>query len=195
MVSSIVCWGGAVSVYENEQLIGQSSLRSTQSGQPFSVGMGPDSKVRLRREVISKSKDMQGGNVREEQAVKLVIANYHENPIRVRLFDRIPLSTDQQNVAVEYSKSGPDLSLDPLYRRTLLPKNILRWDLDVPKSRYGANAFDHKYSFQVVYDKSSVLSIAFRQVSSDLEELDEMLYNLNVLSGGGGMVVWVVYGW
>lgn len=52
---------------------------------------------------------------------------------------------------------------------------------------YGANAFDHEYAFQVVYDKSSVLSIAFWQVSSDLKELDEMLYNLNVLSGGGGM--------
>jgi uncharacterized protein (TIGR02231 family) len=179
--------GGTVRVYEDEQLVGQTSLRSTQSGQPFSVGMGPDAKVRARRELVSKSKDTQGGNVREEQSIKLVIANYHSNPIRVRLFDRIPLSTDQQTVAIEYSKTSPVLSKDQLYLRTLLPKNILRWDLEVPQSRFGANAFDHHYAYQIVHDKSSVLSIAFRQVSSDLEELDELLYDLEVLSSGGGM--------
>lgn len=179
--------GGVVRVYEDEKLIGQSSLRSTQSGQPFSVGMGPDAKVRVRRELVSKAKDMQGGNVREEQSIKLVVANYHENPIRVRLFDRIPLSTDQQNIAIEYSKPSPVLSADPLYRRTLFPRNILRWDLEVPASRFGAHAFDHNYSFQMVHDKSLELSIAFRQVSSDLEELDELLYDLEIMSGGGGM--------
>jgi uncharacterized protein (TIGR02231 family) len=179
--------GGVVRVYEDEKLIGQSSLRSTQSGQPFSIGMGPDAKVRVRRELVSKAKDMQGGNVREEQSIKLVVANYHANPIRVRLFDRIPLSTDQQNVAIEYAKSSPALSADPLYRRTLFPRNILRWDLEVPASQFGAHAFDHSYAFQMVHDKSLELSIAFRQVSSDLEELDELLYDLEVMSGGGGM--------
>ncbi|MCU0711590.1 MAG: mucoidy inhibitor MuiA family protein [Pirellula sp.] len=178
---------GSVRVYENNRLIGRSRLRSIQSGQPFSMGIGPDAKVRVRRELVNKNRETQGGNVRAEQEIKLVVANYHDYPIRVQLFDRIPFSNDQQNAAVEYSALSPALSNDPLYRRTLFPRNILRWDLDIPATRFGANAFDHNYAFHVVHEKSSELNVAFRQASGDLQELDELLDDLDTMSGGGGM--------
>ncbi len=102
-------------MYENDRLIGQSSLRPVQAGQPFSIGIGPDAKVRVRRELVKKNRETQGGNVREEQEVKLVLANYHDYAIRVHLFDRIPFSNNQQNAAIEYSAVNPPLSDDPLY--------------------------------------------------------------------------------
>ncbi len=67
----------------------------------------------------------------------------------------------------------------------MLPRNILRWDLDIPATRFGANAFDHVYSFHVVHEKSSELNVAFRQVSGDLKELDELVRQIDTLSGGG----------
>ncbi|XZE21937.1 DUF4139 domain-containing protein [Pirellulaceae bacterium SH449] len=178
---------GKVLVYQDQQFVGHTSLRSTPSGQPFFIGLGADANVRTRRELIGKSREMQGGNTREEHSIKVVVANYYNHSIKLRLLERMPLPVEQREATAEYSPSSPELSSDPLYRRTLFPRNVLRWDLEIPESCFGAKAFDHKYSYSLVYDKSAELNIAFQEVVTDINKLEEIMYSLDTMSMGGGM--------
>lgn len=176
--------GGTASVYLDDRFVGRCELPTTASGQKLVVGFGADQQVRIRRELRDKKDVLRGGNRNLEFTYRLVAANFKDQSVRVRLYDRMPVATETRDVIVNVSDTTQPLSEDGLYLRVARDKGILRWDLDVPASRHGENAFDVEYTYNLDFDKNSVLTTEglAQQTNADL------FYQRNSGGGmGGGM--------
>ncbi|MEO1526965.1 MAG: DUF4139 domain-containing protein [Planctomycetota bacterium] len=148
--AAIHLMSGDAQVIVNGRAIGKASIPATSAGGVLAIGLGVDRRVRTRRELLSRSETVQGGNQVDQLHYRLVIANFHDSPIAVRLFDRLPLAAGEGDVSVELlAEDAKILSADGRYRRMQQPTGVLRWDLDVPAKRFGSDAYDHEYRFSI----------------------------------------------
>jgi uncharacterized protein (TIGR02231 family) len=161
---------GPASIYLDDRFVGMMTLPTTAAGQLLTIGFGADGQVRTRRELVSKQDSVQGGNKRLQSTYKLVINNFKDTAIRVRLLDRIPVSGQLQQTGVSLGETSSPISEDALYARMRQPMGILRWDLEVPASRHGSEAFDVTYDYTVEFDRSKILSVPATR-PSDLTEM------------------------
>lgn len=173
--------GGDATVFLDGRFVGRTTLPPTAAGGEFAVGLGADRQVRTRRELMTRSASIKGGNRLSKLEYRLVISNYHSNEIKIRLYDRVPISSDAGTVnVVTDSATLGTLSDDAKYRRMQRPTGILRWDLAIPAKRFGSDAYDHHYSYTVEVDRTRSV------VSNDVEEQMRNDLRFNG-SGGGGM--------
>ena len=170
---------GPASIYLDDQFVGRTEIPSTANGQLLTIGFGADPQVRTRRELMDKQENVQGGNLQLQFAYRLVINNFKDRPIKLRLLDRMPVTREQQQLSVSLDDSQQPLSDDALYNRVERPQGVLRWDLTVPAGRHGSQAFDVQYGYSAEFDRSHVLSAA--------DMLEEMQADYrDIPSGGGG---------
>ncbi|GAA5506269.1 mucoidy inhibitor MuiA family protein [Novipirellula caenicola] len=171
---------GDADVYLNEKFIGRTTLPPTAAGQRFRIGFGADRQVRTRRELMSRDSSVHGGNQRVSLKYRLVVSNYHNTAIPIRLLDRIPLATENESISVSLAADvATQLSTDPLYLRMQRPTGILRWDLEIPAERFGSNAYDFEYSFTIEHDREK------RIVGDRMLEQMRSDYRFENSSGGG----------
>lgn len=175
---------GPATVYLDDRFVGTMSLPTTASGQLMTLGFGADGQVRTRRELVSKDESVQGGNKRLKSSYKLVVNNFKDQPISVRLLDRIPVSGQSQQTSIELGETSTPLSDDALYARVQRPMGILRWDLDIAASRHGSDAFDVTHSYSVEFDRNRVLSVP-PPTAQDVTEMN--MDGMGGGMGGGGM--------
>ena len=174
--------GGPAAVYLDDRFVGHTQIPSTASGQRLTVGFGADQQVRTRRELIDKQEDLQGGNRQLKFVYRLVLANFKDQAVQVRLFDRMPITRQEQQLSVSLDTPQQALSTDALYQRLLRRNGILRWDLTVPAGRHGSNAFDVQYSYTMAFDRSRV-----PVTQSMLSEMQSDYQNMQMPGGMGGM--------
>ncbi len=150
---------GPASIYLDDRFVGMMTMPTTASKQKLLVGFGADGQVRTRRELVEKSDAIQGGNRKLGFQYRLVLTNFKEREVEVRLLDRIPLSSQAEQIRVVLGDVSPALSEDKLFERVQKPFGLLRWDLTLEKSTYGSDATDVTYSYSVEFDRSQVLSV------------------------------------
>ncbi len=174
---------GPADVYLDSKFVGRVDLPPTAEGQTLTVGFGSDRQVRTRRELLSRHEVITGGNRKSDLQYRLVISNYHRQPIEVRLLDRIPLASKDNTINITLSSEElKRLSPDPLYQRIQKPTGILRWDLTVPASRFGSSAYDYEYGYSVEHDREQTL------VGDDLVQRMQDDLQFDSINGGmGGM--------
>jgi hypothetical protein len=147
---------GPAMVYSDDRFVGRVELPSTASGQRLTIGLGADLQVRTRRELVDRQETLKGGNRQVTFGYRLVIANFKDQPLEVRLLDRMPHARQSQHLSVKLNDPKTPLSQDALYQRVSQPAGILRWDLSVPADRHGSKAFDVDYSFTIEFDRSRI---------------------------------------
>ena len=174
--------GGVATVYLEDRLIGDMELRPIASGQKITVGLGVDPQIRLRRELIEKTERLNGGNRQIQFFYKLVAANFKDEKVSIRMYDRMPHSSDAQSISVKLGKLERPISSDPLYLRMQRPKGILRWDTTLEPRTFGAKANDLKYDFVLEFDKNQTPVTDF----SDAEIIAEYGKARLRQEGGGG---------
>ena len=183
---SIGLLGGPASVYLDDRFVGLTNVPSTASGQQLVVGFGADQQVRTRRELRAKQDTIRGGNRNLEFTYRLVLSNFKDKAVKLRLYDRMPVSNEAREVAVVLGKTTEELSQDPLYERIGRQRGILRWDLEIPANRNGGQAFDTEYTYSLEFDRNSQLDTA----SSREEMQTDFLFDQNAGgmggTGGGG---------
>ncbi|QEF96490.1 hypothetical protein Mal15_05180 [Stieleria maiorica] len=173
--------GGEATVFLDGRFVGRTTLPPTATGGEFAIGLGADRQVRTRRELLSRDESIQGGNRLSRLEYRLVINNYHNDEIDIRLYDRIPITSDSGTVnVVTDSGSLGQLSGDAKYLRMQRPTGILRWDLTIPAKRFGSNAYDHHYHYTIEMDRTQ--SIISNDVVQQMQ--NDLRFNQ---SGGGGM--------
>ncbi len=150
---------GPASIYLDDRFVGMMNMPTTASKQKLLIGFGADGQVRTRRELIEKSDAIQGGNRKLGFEYRLVLTNFKERDVTVRLLDRIPLSSQAEQIRVTLGDVSPAQSDDKLFERAQKPFGLLRWDLTLGKSTYGGDATDVKYSYSVEFDRSQALSV------------------------------------
>ncbi len=173
--------GGDGAVYLDDKFVGNTVLPTTASGQRLTVGFGADGQVRTRRELLEKKDSVQGGNRRLEFNYRLVVSNFKDSDVTLRVLDRMPITNQSQQINVMLSPPKLPLSEDKLYQRVLRPLGILRWDVSIPSSRFGSDAFDIEYNYSIEFDRNRTLS-----VPDGSDQASQGMRDLSVPSMGGG---------
>lgn len=173
---------GSADVYLENKFVGRVQVPPTAAGQKLTIGFGNDRQVRTRRELLSRDEVIKGGNRRSELVYRLVISNYHTQPVAIRLLDRIPITAQDDSINLTLSAHETNrLSDDPLYLRMQRPTGILRWDIDVPGDSFGDKAYDHEFGYSIEHDREQTL------VSDDLAEKTQEDLHFDSTNMGGGM--------
>jgi hypothetical protein len=146
--------GGPVTVYLDGRFVGHAALPTIARGQSFVMGFGTDPQLRARRELVDKTEAVQGGNRELAFKYRLVIENYKDTPVKVRLLDRIPVSEREGDVRVTLGEMKDKLSEDKVYLRIERPKGILRWEIDVPGKAFGDQARLLEYGYKMEFDRN-----------------------------------------
>ncbi len=155
--SKLVLLAGPTSTYLAGQFVGHGQVPTVAVGESFTVGLGIDSSLRARRELIKKSESIQGGNRVVDFTYQLTLENFGAEATDVRLLDRMPTGKESE-VKLTLVSPGKDLSTDARYLQHDRKKGLLRWDLKVPGQAIGPKALTIDYQMQMEYDKQ--LSIA-----------------------------------
>ena len=170
---------GPISVYLEDCFVGRGEIPTVARGQEFFVGFGVDSQLRCRRELVKKSTDINGGNREAKLSYRLVIENYKESEMELRVVDRIPMNSDSDNLRVTLLPLDTELSTDDAYTRIERSKGILRWDTKIPARAIGESAFEIEYGFTLEHDRNYVVSLPRNetQQEKEFEELQNIRYN------------------
>lgn len=156
--SDVDLLAGQMSVYLEGRFVGRGEIPTVARGESFVVGFGADPQLRARRELADKDESVQGGNRELQFEYRLVIENFKQEPVTLRVFDRLPHSQRDSEVRVTLGEMSDELSTDKLYLRRERPKGILRWDIEVPASATAAEARLIEYQYKVEHDRQFLLT-------------------------------------
>jgi len=108
---------GPVVLMRGDAIVGRALAKFAAPGSPFTLGFGPDSSVRVRRTVDTKSKSERlGRRTRLKRTVKLYLSNLGEQAREVTVIGRVPVS-EVEAVTVELKKlAGGTVDEDGLVR-------------------------------------------------------------------------------
>jgi uncharacterized protein (TIGR02231 family) len=193
---------GPATVYLDGRFVGRGEVPTVASGQTFLIGFGVDPQVRAYRSLSDREDKPQGANRQLSLKYELSIENFKEEPVSLRLFDRAPFYTDETNIRIRLGEIKDKLSEDPQYTRSEKPKNILRWDLEIPGKSTGQKAKLISYGFTVELARSASITTggtvsagmpgipgepALQQEFEQLQRLRQGGANAGGGFGGGGM--------
>lgn len=158
--------GGKVNVYLDDKFIGRTEMPTIARGRSYTLGFGVDGQLRARRALVGRTETVQGGNRLVEIDVEVVLDNFKEKAIDLRLRERTPFMDDTASLRVSLAQTSSPLSRDRDYSRFERPKGILRWDLEVEPGA-GEKATALSYSYRLEYDKN----VALEEVSGEKKSM------------------------
>jgi len=165
---------GPYSAYVGGEFVGQGNMLLVARGEKTMIGFGVDTQLRCRRELLDKSDSVSWGNRTQEFTYRLRLENFKDEPVTVRLIDRIP-ATKSEDVRITLNRPKTPLSTDPLYVRDRKDRGILRWDLDLKARASGVKAMDVEYGFEMRFAKDKhvgqLVGNVTRQMQADFQEM------------------------
>lgn len=171
--SGMVLLAGPLASYSEGAFVGSGSLGTTASGQSFEAGLGIDSALRTRRELVDRAESVQGGNRVVTITYRLVVENFGAAAAMVRVQDRLPivqrgvdikvrLQSTSVPLASEQRVAGAQPALQPASQPTqpgskLADTGQLAWDVEVPAGASGDKELAIEYTYTMEYDKQMTL--------------------------------------
>jgi uncharacterized protein (TIGR02231 family) len=155
--SELVLLPGDATMYVGGDFVGQMNLPLVAIGEKFTVGFGVDPALQVQRQMIDRSRTIQGGNQSLRYDFRILVNSYKSERIKLQVWDRLPHpETDAVNVAI--AKTTPELSKDALYVREQRPNNLLRWDVSVDPGMAGEKALAITYELKLELDRQMSIS-------------------------------------
>ena len=148
--------GGQVNIFLDGEFKGRTEIPSIARGRTFTLGFGVDGQVKARRTLVDRRDDVQGGNRRVSISSEIIIDNFKQEPVKIRLCERMPYMEDTTNLRVSVGEMSQELSTDADYLRYEKPKGILRWDLEAPPGSLDKST-SLRYTYSLEFDKSLTL--------------------------------------
>jgi uncharacterized protein (TIGR02231 family) len=148
--------GGQVNVFLDGEFKGRTEISSIARGRTFTLGFGVDGQVKARRTLVDRREDVQGGNRRVSVSSEIIIDNFKQEPVKIRLRERMPFMEDTTNLRVSVGEMSQPLSSNADYLRYEKPKGILRWDLEAPPGSLEKST-SLRYTYSLEFDKSLTL--------------------------------------
>lgn len=149
---------GASSVYLDGDFVGNGTVPVVARGQKFLAGFGTDPQLRSWREFVSRTETIQGGNREVTFKYRLVLDNYKDDGVKLRVFDRLPYA--ESHIRITLGELEDLLSKDAEYLRAWRPNGILRWDTEVPAHAAAGTARIVEYSFKLEYDRNMQIDVS-----------------------------------
>jgi len=168
---------GPTTVYLNGRFVGRGEIPTVARGQMFVVGFGADPQLRARRELADRTETVQGGNKEIEFKYRLILENYTDQAVPVRLNDRLPHCDVSTDIRITLDEMKDPIDDDVLYLRRERPKGILRWEIDVPPGAIREKARMVEYGFTLEFDRNFNLATSQsggQQLQLEFEDLERM---------------------
>jgi hypothetical protein len=147
---------GEATMYHDKDFVGRMNLPLVAVGEQFTVGFGTEPQLQVQRQMMDKSRTMQGGNQVLKFEYRILVSSYKPEKVKVQLWDRLP-SAENETMGVTLVKASPEISSDAMYVREERPNNLLRWDLDIAPETSGEKAHLVKYEFKLELDRQSTI--------------------------------------
>jgi uncharacterized protein (TIGR02231 family) len=155
--SQYVLLPGEATMYLGSDFVGRASLPLVAVGEKFTAGFGVDPQLQVQRQLVDKTRAMQGDNQVLRYEYRILVSSYKAEPVKLQVWDRLP-HADTDVVGVTLVKASPDISVDPLYLREERPSNLLRWDLKVEPAMTGEKALAVNYQFKLELGRQMQIS-------------------------------------
>jgi uncharacterized protein (TIGR02231 family) len=168
---------GPTAAYLEGRFVGCGEIPTVARGQMFVPGFGADPQLRARRELVDKTESIQGGNRKLDFKYRLIVENYQDQAVRVRIYDRLPDCEGSPDIRVTLADLKDPLDTDPLYLRRERPKGILRWEIPVPAGAVREKARTVEYGFSVEFDRNFQLGTldGGKQQESEFQQMERQM--------------------
>jgi hypothetical protein len=150
--SKYVLLPGEATMYNGTDFVGRMNLPLVAIGETFTAGFGTDPQLQVNRQMMDKTRSMQGGNQILKYEYRILVSSYKPEKVKLQLWDRLP-QAENETMGVNLVKTAPEVSKDPMYLREERTHNLLRWDLDVDPAMSGEKALAVVYEFKLELDK------------------------------------------
>jgi hypothetical protein len=155
--SAYVLLPGEATMYVGSDFVGRMNLPLVAIGERYTVGFGVDPQLQSSRQLVKKSRTVQGGNQVHTFEYRIVLASYKSESVKVQVWDRLP-KAEAEAIAVDLLSPAPKLSEDPAYMRRERPQNLLRWDMTVGPGQSGEKAAAVNYQFKMEYARDVAIA-------------------------------------
>ena len=162
LLANIVGWEqldlvpGPTNVYFSDTYVGQSYINTRNVGDTLRLSFGRDKKVVISRKLLEEYSDKKviGNNRKDNYTYEITVKNIRDIPIKLSLFDQIPISQDS-DISVSIEETS-DADYDETTGRLL-------WKINLAP---GATK-KYKLSFTIKYPKGKKITVQkYRKVSS-----------------------------
>lgn len=150
--SQYVLLPGEATMYNGTDFVGRMNLPLVAVGEQFIVGFGAEPQLQVQRQMIEKTRTMQGGNQILKYEYRILTNSYKGERVRLQVWDRLP-QAENETMGVSLVKASPEVSKDAMYLREERPHNLLRWDLELDPDMNGEKALAVQYEFKLELDK------------------------------------------
>jgi len=154
--SKYVLLPGEATMYNVNDFVGRMNLPLVAIGEEFTVGFGAEPQLQVSRQMLDKTRSMQGGNQILKYEYRLLVSSYKPEKVKVQLWDRLP-HAENEAMGVNLIKATPEVCKDPVYQREDRPNNLLRWDLEIDPDMKGEKALKINYEFRLELDKQATI--------------------------------------
>jgi len=134
---------GPVDLVRNSGLVGRTSILFVSQGERFDLGFGPDSSIRIHREVeeLEPERRSLSSWTRKPTRVRVKLSRLAITPCTIEVTERIPVSEIPQ-VKVELTETAPKASPDS--------DGFIRWTMRLPG--LGQDVLSYRFAL-VVHDE------------------------------------------
>jgi hypothetical protein len=144
-------------MYQGADFVGRMTMPLVAVGKEFTAGFGVDPQVQVQRQMVDKTRAMQGGNQVLTFQYRILVSSYKQEPVKLQVWDRLP-HAETETAGITLLKASPTISKDALYERESRPHNLLRWDLEVAPNTNGEHALPINYEFKLELDRNMAIS-------------------------------------
>jgi uncharacterized protein (TIGR02231 family) len=153
--SDYILLPGRASIFHGGDYVGKTSLKTIAPNQTFPLDLGIDASVISTRTLVEKvtsSTGLFGSGKQTTYDFQIEISNGNDAEIDIHVYDRIPVSRNEEIEVVLKNISSP-LSTNANYLKTERTKGILRWDLKVPANLTGEASFKLTWQVEIARGK------------------------------------------
>jgi uncharacterized protein (TIGR02231 family) len=154
--SKLTLLPGEATMCQGNDFVGRMTLPLVAIGEEFTAGFGVEPQLQVQREMLDKTREMQGGNQVLTFKYRMLVSSFKQEKVKLQVWDRLPFA-EREVAGIDVIKSTPDLSKDPIYQRESKPQNLLRWDLDVEPKTNGEHATPINYEFRLQLDRNMII--------------------------------------
>ncbi|MDO5106318.1 mucoidy inhibitor MuiA family protein [Capnocytophaga sp.] len=139
---------GEASIFFEETYVGKTLLKPSQTSDTLKIALGQDKKVSVQREKIKdfSSRQFIGGKKEVSKLWKTTLRNHKKQPIKIVVYDQIPVSTSKDIEVITKNNSG-----GKIHKET----GKIEWNFTIQPSQ--KQEFELEYS--VKYPKDRTLYI------------------------------------
>ncbi len=145
---------GEATMYVGSDFVGRMAIPLVAVGETFTIGLGTEPQLQVTRQMMDKTRTVQGGNQIMKFDYRILISSYKTEKVKVQVWDRLPTG-ENEALGVTLVKASPETCKDPVYVREERTMNLLRWDMEITPENKGEKAAAINYEFKLELDRQA----------------------------------------